>query len=235
MTDAEKAFRLEVCTCVQRVGLDQFQTAPSSVDFSDYGLRLEDVLVATDPGGADRNFGAVLMPPSGAGMIPIHGTQTKEEWARVDAWAVPIEMVAGGGPVMVHRGMYELYSTLRLLSGRPLLATLLALGIETLGGHSLGGPLATGLSAQLKAINLICFASSKPGDRRFSDWVQRSVQNIWLMANPNDEVPRLPFTGPAPIDFQHVVPLEYLGPGPIPSDWENSHQLDSYRILLEAA
>ena len=110
-------------------------------------------------------------------------------------------------------------------------------------GHSLGAPLATYAAVRLRTQPPVLFASPKAGDSEFRDYAQSVTGGpARSYANPNDAVPKVPITVDFPWkleDFQQVAPFIVLQAfsvsPPIPSDWASSHNLDSYRVLLEAA
>jgi pimeloyl-ACP methyl ester carboxylesterase len=231
VTPDQTSVILRGALAIQRIYAAPFQSDPGSIDLSDLGLTQTDHITATDPGGTDRNFGAVCSGPDGPSIF-IHGTQTGPEWI-ADAYAIPIKCPDAPG-TRVHEGFWELFKTFRLGSGAPLLPFLSAVGGWSVFGHSLGCPLATHLAARIGAKAIYNLAPPKPGDAAYCAWIRSLVPSITLLANPNDDVPKLPVTLLPPFNFEHETDLTIIGPGSIPSDAENSHIIPSYIALLQS-
>lgn len=222
-----------------------YEAGDEPVDFSLMGCTTEDEILATDQNGVQTRYGVVLRhhDPAVGLLVVIRGTRTLVEWlsdaeAILEGWAFALGTSA-------HHGFSAIYRTFTLKSGLPLVAKLASTpGRVTVMGHSLGGPLATYLAALARVSELVCYASPKPGDPALGAWVKAQVPNITLYANPKDIVPHLPLTIthlPPPFvneDFEHVDFLNPLDPArvtpPISTDWEDSHNILSYRRLIAA-
>lgn len=214
------------------------------LDFSDLGFAIEDEIVATDANSVLTRYGVCLKPAATEGtvLVVIRGTRTLIEWMS-DAEAVLVDCPFAAG-TKVHRGFAAIYATFALKSAFPLLAYLETHPCVVVMGHSLGGPLATYLAAQVRANELVCYASPKPGDPAFGAWVKAQVAERTLYANPKDIVPHLALTITnllAPFvneDFEHIDFLTPLDPAsvtpPVSTDWVDAHNILNYRRLIAA-
>ena len=206
-------------------------------------LTLVDTILGTDLDGHTSIYGLIATDQAGNGYVGIRGTQTPAEWfADFEAIMTACPFCQGAH---VEHGFLDIYRTFVLGSGRPLMPFLAQLTNLAVAGHSLGGPLATYLAAEARALTLVGFASPKPGDRDFADFVQRQIREIILLANLPDVVPhvplslpKIPFLSSLPIplefDFEHVNTLTMLNStGMVQPGLEPAHCIDTYLHCID--
>lgn len=229
-----------------------FLTAPASTAapmLQGYGRTLRSIIYGSDPKIGAVPFGFISEGPAGV-ICTIRGTQMPGgsivEWLD-DFDAVLEQCPFAPTSARWHRGFGRVYSTLNV-GGTPLAQALQAVPGVIVHGHSLGGPLATYAAAEGKCTAPVLYASPKCGDSALRDYLQTlpgwtmSTAGISSYANPNDAVPKVPITVDWPFqieDFQQVAVLTELPAAsvipPIAADWDSSHQLSNYFLLLQAA
>lgn len=170
------------------------------------------------------SFGFLAVSPSGELVAVIRGTETIWEWMHDASFLMvpsPIPGIAG----LTEDGFTSVYRSLRIdkTAGAPTavgsIATHLSGGSAnkvTVCGHSLGGALATLLTADVAA-NTSCrtplsytFASPRVGDHIFANSYNALVPATYRVGNRQDLVPQLPPILPLP--YEHVNTLYALIP-----------------------
>lgn len=174
--------------------------------------------------GQCASFGFLAVSQSGELVAVIRGTETIWEWMHDASFLMvpsPIPGIAG----LTEDGFTSVYRSLRIekTAGAPTavasIATHLSGGTAnkvTVCGHSLGGALATLLTADVAA-NTSCrtplsytFASPRVGDHIFANSYNALVPTTYRIGNRQDLVPQLPPILPLP--YEHVNTLYALIP-----------------------
>lgn len=224
---------------INRAYTDAFLANPAALDLSDLGYVLVDVIIGTDPGAVVTTYGFVAKladfpaaVTAGQFVAVIRGTNSPGEWFEdFKAILVGSDFCAG---CETELGFTEIYKTLRLSTGMKLKDGLAAIEGLACSGHSLGGPLATMLAAEVGAAVLVGFASPKPGNAKFAAWVRARVGSIDLYANAPDVVPHTPLTLPPFEEFQHVDCLNALDSSKVVAGGlRAAHDLNTYLRLLD--
>lgn len=176
-----------------------------------------DLATDMDParGGVQVSIGLVLQgTQAGDVVIAIRGTEGVLEWIHdAQFLQVPCPFLVGAGHT--EDGFTAMYVSLRTAAaaGSPSVTSGLAtlpfpqpVSSVTVGGHSLGGALATLLALDLAANStfnqpiVYTFGSPRTGDPLFVSTYDQVVKNTWRIANRADLVPKLPF----PPLYEHV-------------------------------
>jgi lipase (class 3) len=229
------------CNVIDRV----HTVTEGAIDFSDLGCQLVDEVIATDLDGVVTRYGVLLVSTDTPNrlLVFIRGTKSAIEWVS-DGVAV-LEACRFAPGCKTEKGFTDIYETFRLKSGRTIISVISGFARAVVFGHSLGGPLATYLAAQMQVAELVCYASPKPGDAAFARFVRANVPTITLYDDVPDVVPKLPFTLDDPLDefdFVHVLPVltamdpkRFTPPVSIPPGIAGAHAITTYKALLLAA
>lgn len=234
------AFHITLARLINRAYLPAFLTAPADVDLTDLGYRLTDVIYGTDK-SLIPPFDPVVTPygflainvADGTIVAVIRGTNSAYEWFKdFEAALEPSNFCPG---CQTELGFTDIYKTLSMKDGSSVVAALAGVTGLTCTGHSLGGPLATMLAAQVGAAALVCWASPKPGNTAFAEWVRSRVPSIDLYVNVPDVVPHSALTIPPWERFIHVDALTIGDSRPLGNTPEGftdrlhfAHSLDTY-------
>lgn len=192
------------------------------------------------------SFGYLAVTESGELIAAIRGTDTIWEWLH-DASYLMVPSVIHGVTGLTEDGFTAVYKSLRIdkAPGSPTavssIATYLSSGAATkvtVCGHSLGGALATLLTADVAA-NSGCrtpvsytFASPRTGDHIFANSYNALVPASYRVSNRQDLVTKLPPILPLP--YEHVNTLYALNPPPnaINPTIPCMHYLSTYLWLM---
>lgn len=204
-------------------------------DLSKFERKVEAIIQGIDAKIGPVSFGFVSSGPQGL-FLTIRGTELGPEWEKdFEALLVPCYLVEGS---KWHKGFGEIYSTLTI-NGKPI-SDFMGMAPVTIGGHSLGCPLAAYTSLECNCETLIMLAPPKPGDSILAAAIRKEVKEIFSFANIYDIVPKLPLTLKWPLkieDFEHIVSLSPVDPDsvtpPISKLLAPSHSLANYLTLLE--
>ncbi|OBH01894.1 MULTISPECIES: lipase family protein [unclassified Mycobacterium] len=183
--------------------------------------------LATDmnPGRADDDVSIGLICQDGKTgdvAIAIRGTEGMLEWMHdAEFLQVPCPFLAGAGHT--EDGFTDMYESLRTAAAPDAPAVVKAfaglpfprpVGSVTVGGHSLGGALATLLALDMAANTtytdpaVYTYGSPRTGDSLFASTYDQVVKNSWRIANRLDVIPALP----PPVDYEHVLTRYDLNP-----------------------
>jgi len=157
-------------------------------------LTAEDEVLGFDAGR--KFYGWLLVRPTEA-VIVVRGTGDAIEWL-IDAegWSTTEHPIGG----QVETGFYSVYQTLQFRGTDGGIGTLLAAAGErsiTVAGHSLGGAIATYLTADLCSrlqVRGRYFESPRPGDTTFAARFDALVDDYMTWHYEPDIVPDLPPT-----------------------------------------
>lgn len=198
------------------------------------GLTFVDSILGTDPDGVTLSYGIIARDEANTVYVGIRGTETLAEWwADFHAFLVPCHFAPG---CKVESGFSGIYSSFRLASGGSLKTLLAGFTQRFVAGHSLGGPLATYLAAEIEADILVGFASPRPGDDAFGAYVRVHTGLILLYENVKDFVPGVPYTKLPLFAFSQVSGLLPLYPGAAVLHTEAAqHALATYLHLIDPA
>lgn len=193
------------------------------------------------------SFGFLALSPANELVASIRGTDTIWEWIHDASFLMvpsPIPGVAG----FTEDGFTAIYKSLRTApvptspsAAAAIKAYLIAGPAKTVTvcGHSLGGALATLLTADV-ALNTPCkspvgytFASPRTGDHIFASAFNALVPANYRIVNRQDLVPQLPSILPLP--YEHVNTKYELNPpfGKIQQNLQCMHYLTTYVWLME--
>lgn len=175
-------------------------------------------------------------------VVVIRGTENVIEWL-IDGYAQPMTPHASG--FMVHAGFWNLYKSLEY--GGQLAAAGISLAIPKgasidVVGHSLGAVQATYLMTDVSLqrdgnVQGHIFASPKPGDKAFADYVDKVMPSRYNVYNySRDLVPHAPLTLPM-FDYHQLNNVTRITPASsarvaIKTDPACSHSATSYAALL---
>lgn len=196
------------------------------------GLTFIDSILGTDPDGVTRSYGIIAHDDANRVYVGIRGTDSLAEWF-ADFRAILVACPFAPGS-MVERGFLGIYSSFRLAAGGNLKELFTGFAERFVAGHSLGGPLATFLAAEIKADVLVGFASPRPGNGEFGAFVRVNTGLILLYANMNDFVPKVPLTILPLFAFEHVAGLIDLNPGAAVIGTPSAqHSLSTYLHMID--
>ena len=193
------------------------------------------------------SFGFLALSPANELIAAIRGTATMLEWLH-DASFLMMPSPVPGIMGLTEDGFTAIYKSLR--TDRPSGSTSAVTAIRshlaagtgktvTVCGHSLGGALATLLTADV-AVNTSCktplvytFASPRTGDHLFARGYNSAVPASYRIVNRQDLVPQLPPIIPLP--YEHVNTKYELNPpfGEIKQTLLCMHHLTTYIWLME--
>jgi hypothetical protein len=193
------------------------------------------------------SFGFLALAPSGELVASIRGTDTIMEWIHDASFLMapsPVRGLSG----FTEDGFTSIYRSLRTGAAAASDSAVTSINSHltagqaktvTVCGHSLGGALATLLTADV-ALNTPCktpvsytFASPRTGDHMFAGGYNSMISASYRIENRQDLVPKLPPILPLP--YEHVATKYELNPpaGAIKQDIACMHHLTTYVWLME--
>jgi hypothetical protein len=193
------------------------------------------------------SFGFLAMSPTNELVASIRGTDTIMEWIH-DASFLMVGSPIPGLVGMTEDGFTSIYKGLRTEQTPGSTAAVAAIKSQltaggakavTVCGHSLGGALATLLTADV-TLNTPCkgpvaytYASPRTGDHLFASGYNACVSASHRVVNRQDLVPQLPPILPLP--YEHVNTKFELNPpfGKINQTIACMHHLTTYIWLME--
>lgn len=216
----------------------------AAADVEALGRDLIDLVMGKDPSLGIVPYGLITDGPDGK-MTTVRGTQMPmgswdEWWADFRAWLEACRLSPG---TRWEKGWGQVSDSLYIGTGKPLAPYMVENGIEIIGGHSLGGPVATNIAAEAGADLLIVIESPNPGDAAFAAYVNSRVKVIRSYWNGRDPIGQVPLDlhilPPILVeDFVPVAPKILLDPNstvpPIEDSLWQNHNLTNCRRMMEA-
>ena len=193
------------------------------------------------------SYGFLALSPANELVAAIRGTATVWEWIH-DASFLMVPSPIAGLTGLTEDGFTAIYRGLRIDKPSGSTTALAAIKAHltagsatsvTVCGHSLGGALATLLTADV-AVNTSCktpvgytYASPRTGDHLFAAAFNACIPANHRIVNRQDLVPQLPPILPLP--YEHVNTKYELNPpfGKIKLDLVCMHHLTTYVWLME--
>ena len=204
---------------------------PSTLDLSDLGYTLIDVLYSKDKDGI-RPYGFIANAEDQGQVVIFRGTEAWSEWANdLDVKFTSAIPICSG---KIHEGFFGLYLHLQTKEGDDTLwRKKLDPDSLIVAGHSLGGALATFLATEIQARTLITFGSPKCGDEVFANCAKALLSEVVRYAVRYDVVTQVPMYA-FNQSWMHVGDPVVLNDGKV-NDYNlvRYHSLDTYIALLK--
>lgn len=208
-----------------------FLADPATIDLSDLGYTLTDILYSKDKDGI-RPFGFIANAEDQGQVVIFRGTEAWSEWANdTDIKFTSAIPIASG---KIHHGFFGLYINLQTKEGDDTLwRKRLDPDCLLVAGHSLGGALATFLATEIQARSLVTFGCPKCGDEVFAASATSLLSEVVRYVVRYDVVTQLPMqafgqnwthiSGPVVLDDKKPNNYKLAG----------YHSLDTYISLLK--